>query len=402
MPWWPIAITALVLITAAFATDPVRDAVTLGPVSEARLEQTPGYLALGPISSILDTLTLLTVGQHIAILLTAMIMYAAFRVLKSQRQATTLIRELGFGSLCLTGFVFVYAAGAVLPRPMAHLTTSDPLVIALDFHSHTKYSHDGRAGWSEEDLRDWEQRAGVDAAYVTDHRTFEGAERGMAGNPAQAGQGTMLLQGLEAFYKGEHVNVLSAGRRFRGIASKDLKDIDEEAFRMASLIVPTSPIAIETLPGNLSKVPAETDSTAGVAAIEIVDGSPRGLTQTRRERAKIVRIADSLNLALVTGSDNHGWGQAAPAWTLMRIPGWRGMSGDSLARVIEDYLRAGRRGATRPIERTIASGNSPIAIIFSAPLVVWRMFTTLGPDERVMWLLWTWAIVLLVRWRSRS
>src|SRR5437764_10613241 len=53
-------------------------------------------------------------------------------------------------------------------------------------------------------------------------------------------------------------------------------------------------------------------------------------------RQRIVHIADSLNLALVTGSDNHGWGRAAPGWTLMRIPGWRGMSTDSLSRRIED------------------------------------------------------------------
>ncbi len=43
----------------------------------------------------------------------------------------------------------------------------------------------------------------------------------------------MLLQGLEAFYSGEHVNVLSAGRRYRGLTTPDLKDIDEQSSALA-------------------------------------------------------------------------------------------------------------------------------------------------------------------------
>ena len=191
--------------------------------------------------------------------------------------------------------------------------------------------------------------------------------------------------------------MLSAGRRFRGITTPDLKDIDEQSLALARLIPQTSPVMIETMPGKLDKVAA---TTPGVAAIEIVDGSPRGLTQTRRDRARIVHLADSLNLALVTGSDNHGWGRAAPAWTLMRIPGWRGMETDSLSARIEAILRDGRRESTRPVERTVAGANNPLTLILSAPLVIWTMFATLGPDERVMWLVWTWGLVLASRgWR---
>ena len=116
----------------------------------------------------------------------------------------------------IAGAVFVtYAAGAMLPRPMAQLVTSDPNILLADFHSHTKYSHDGRSGWTEDDVREWHRAAGFDVAYITDHATFEGAERGVASNAGQAGQGTMLLQGLEAFYRGEHVNIPNAGRRYR-------------------------------------------------------------------------------------------------------------------------------------------------------------------------------------------
>ena len=394
---WPIVITLLVIVSAAFVVDPIRDAVTLESVGEAGLGFTAGYLAIAPISSVLDTLTLLTVGQHIAIALWVIGLFIISRVARARSSEVLLWREsLAAGGL-LAGIVIVYALAALAPRPMAGLTTSDATVIAIDFHSHTKYSHDGRRGWGEEDVRAWHRAAGYDVAYITDHATFEGAERGIAGNPAQAGEGTILLQGLEAFDRGEHVNILSAGRRYRGLTTPDLRDVDDQALAMADLIPGTSPLLVETIPGNLSKFSSTAKAAPAVDAIEIVDGSPRGLSQTRRERARIVHLADSLNLALVSGSDNHGWGRAAPGWTMLRIPGWRGMPTDSLSRLIETILRFGRRQATRVVERRVADASSPIELAFAGPLVAWRMFTTLSADERVMWLVWTWGLVLLAR-----
>ena len=386
----------MVLLTAAFSVDAIRDAVTLGPVDEAHLTYPPAYLALAPFSSVLDTLTLLTVGQHLGVLLWAIGVFAAIRIFRARR-GTSFRRELIAALSFLGVVVLTYLVGIVVPRPMAQLAISDLSALSLDFHSHTKYSHDGRPGWTEEDLRDWYRNAGFDVVYVTDHRSFQGAERGIASNPSQAGQGTVILQGLEAFYRGEHVNLLGAGRRFKGLTTPDLKDVDPQSAMLASLLTNMSPVMIETLPGNLDKVPAPTDSGPGVMAIEIVDGSPRGLSQTRRQRARIIHIADSLNLALVTGTDNHGWGRAAPAWTLMRIDGWRGMATDSLSQRIEFILRQRRRESTRPVERRVAGGSNPLSLAFAGPVVAWRMFTTLGPDERVMWLVWTWGIFILAR-----
>lgn len=211
----------------------------------------------------------------------------------------------------------------------------------------------------------------------------------------------MLLQGLEAFYQGEHVNILSAGRRFQGLTTADLRNVDEQSLALASFLPATSPVLLETIPGKLDRIPRTAQGASGVQAIEIIDGSPRGLTQGRRERARIVRIADSLNLALVTGSDNHGWGRTAPGWTLVRIPGWRGMTTDSLSLRIEDILRVGRREATRVVERRAAPGTNAIALAFAAPVVLWEMMAMLSADERVAWILWTWAIVIAIgAWRA--
>lgn len=403
IPWLPVGLTLALLITAAFAIDPIRDAATGLPVGEASLTVPASYLFIEPLSSSLDHLTLLTVAQHIAVMLWAIAIFAFIRVRRARRAGTTAKREGLASVLFLVGLFAVYAAATMLPRPMAQLTTSDGLVLVVDFHAHTKYSHDGRAGWTEDDVRSWYRGAGFNVAYITDHRTFDGAERGIAGNPGQAGEETMLLQGIEAFYKGEHVNILSAGRRYKGLVDATMKDVDPDALGLSSLLPATTPTLIETVPANLSKVASitMTEQQPGVTAIEIIDGSPRGLSQTRGERQRIIHLADSLNLALVTGSDNHGWGRAAPGWTLMKTAGWRGMPSDSLSRRIEEILLRGRRAATKTVERVVANGQNPIAIALAAPLVVWRMFTTLSADERVAWIIWIWLIFIVTRTARR-
>jgi hypothetical protein len=392
-----VVVTLLVLVTSAVAIEPIRDAALLIPVGEARLDVTAPYLSIAPFSAILDTLTLLTVAQHVALLVWAIVLFAAWRVFRMRRSAVRPAREAIAAGIFLVVILAIYAIAAMMPRPMARVAISDETVLAVDFHAHTKYSHDGRAGWTDDKVRSWMNGAGFDAVYVTDHRTFEGAERGISSNPGVAGEGTLILQGLEAGYKGEHVNILSAGRRYKGITGPDLRDVDEQSLNLAFLFPATSPVVIETLPGDFEKIKDTTAKGVSAVAMEIIDGSPRGLAQGRRDRERIVHLADSLNFSLVTGTDNHGWGRAAPGWTLLRIPGWRGMTTDSLARQIEDVIRVGRRSATRPVERIVAGGQHPVSLALTPVLVPWRMLTTLSADERVMWIIWTWAIVFAVR-----
>lgn len=409
--------TLLLILSAAFAEDPIRDAVTLGPSPEAHLEHSVGYIAIAPISDVLDTLTLLGARQHTVVIISLIIIYVAFRgwraavrrSAESDRPRSSIAREAVYAGLYLVVIVLVYGAAAVLPRPMAALAAEpSDVIVTVDFHSHTRYSHDGRPGWEPADVRSWHRSSGFDAAYISDHRTVQGAELGIVDNPGEAGQGTMLLQALEAGWRGEHVNILGANRFYKGLTTTDLRDVDEQALALASLIGNREPIVIETLPGKLDKMlPASGPATAGVRAIELVDGSPRGLDQTRIMRSRIVHLADSLNLALVAGSDNHGWGRAAPGWTLLIVPGWRGMRTDSLAFAIERSLRQGRE-ATRVVERRIAgelNGGNAIELTLTLPVVTWSMLTTLSVDERIMWVVWVWLVVLAARltieWRRR-
>ncbi|MBC7674276.1 MAG: hypothetical protein H7247_17800 [Polaromonas sp.] len=396
---------ALVLASAAAPLSPLRDAATLGPVLEVTLQRPIGYVVLAPLSAVLDTLTLLSVHQHVAVVVTLLLGYALWWALfgrgigaglSAGRRAVRIAARIGVALVVLLG---TYAAMAVMPRPMAALEAGTE-ILAVDFHAHTRFSHDGRSDWSPEDVRTWHRNAGFGAAYVSDHRTFEGARDGWSNNPRPVGEGTTLLPAIEVVWRGEHVNVLDADRFYKGLLNGTLRDIDEQALQLASSIPNNEPVLIETLPGNLSKMVAATGpGTAGVRAIEIVDGAPRGLGQVRRERARIVKLADSLNLALVAGSDHHGWGYTAAGWTLMRLPNWRAADSDALSRAISTVLRRGGRASTRVVERYVTDTESGLSLPFTLPLVTWGMMRTLSTDERIVWVMWALALYLL--WRVR-
>lgn len=404
LPWPALIIAALVLFSAPFAIDPIRDAATLEPITEAKLHRSAGYLFLAPVSAVLDTITLLSVRQHYALLVTLLLFWVIWWwwrlpeldvAITPARRAVRVFARVGISLVLLIG---TYAVAILVPRPMAGLELSGPDILAIDFHAHTKFSHDGRPGWEVEDVREWHRKSGFDVAYITDHRTFEGARDGWANNPVSAGEATLLLPGIEAVWRGEHVNILDADRMYNGILNATQRDVDDEGLRLASLIPGNEPVLIETIPGDLSQVvPAKGPGTAGVRAIELVDGAPRGLSQGRAERSRIVAMADTHNLALVAGSDHHGWGHTASAWTLMLAPGWRAASPTEVAKAISGILRGGGRKATKVVERYVADTERGVALPLTVPLVAWGMFRTLSLDERIVWLAWAAALTLFAR-----
>ena len=401
LPWFALVTIALLALSAAWSIDPIRDAATGGTVPEVTLDRSAGYLFMAPISAILDTVTLLTVRQHVALVVTLVLGWVLWwwwtrrerdLALSPTRRAVLVASRVGIALAMIAG---LYVVAVLVPRPMAALRKDNLAIIAVDFHAHTKYSHDGRWNWEAEDVRDWHRKSGFDVAYISDHRTFDGAREGWANNPTQSGTETILLPAIEAVWQGEHVNVLDADRMYRGILDASLRDVDSDALRLASLVSGNEPVLIETIPGNLSKVVTAKGREPGVRAIEIVDGAPRGLAQSRQQRARILDIADSANIALVAGSDHHGWGHTASAWTLLILPGWRAAPPEEVSRAIAATLRSGGRGATKVAERYVANTDEAPLVPFTVPLVAWGMLRTLSLDERVVWFAWIAAFILL-------
>ena len=399
VPWLAIALSLAVILSSGWAVQPVRDAATGADVAEAFLSRSLGYVLISPVSAVLDTLVLLSLRQHAALLAGVVVLFALWRVFRAMRSAMTWRNHVLALTVLIVAIVGVYAAAALLPRPMASLETDNANILRVDFHSHTDASHDGRQ--TVAGSRTWHRRAGFNVAYVTDHGSVAGAERALASNKATAGEDMTLLQSIEVTWDGEHVSVLGAQRTYNGLLTQNLRDVDTTGLRLGSLIPNREPVVIWNHPRVLTRLPInQGPGTAGIRAVEIVNGAPDNMNDMQPQRAALLALAQQRNLALVAGSDNHGWGYAAPGWTLMRIFNWRSMTPDMLSLQIEAVIRGGGFEATRVVERRVADANAMLWA--SAVTVPARMLTTLSNDERVSWLVWIWLVTGgLWLWRRR-
>jgi hypothetical protein len=372
-----------VLGTAFVGAVPIRDAESWRAVSDASLTHPLAYTILAPFCTVLDALTLLSVRQHAALLATAALCVLVWRVLRVRRRGTTIVREIGVALASLGGAVAVYAIGALIPRPMAALRAHSPDDVVVDFHSHTTFSKDARQWFTPERNRAWHTDAGFDAAYVSDHKTTQGALIGMAGNATRPKGATVLLPSLESRDHSEHVNVYGLDPHAYVRASGEWNDPPAPPSGPA-------PFLMLTIPGNLDRLPEnETSGVARVLAIELADGAPKGVDVMQRDRERVLKLADSLGLAVVAGSDNHGWGSTAQGWTLLRIPGWRALTPAQLDSAIQWTVRTERRRAARTYVRDSPNpGRSAAAVVFTVPAVIWRVLVDLDWLERVSWIGW--------------
>ena len=349
----PLALIAIITLGAVIATPALQDAATASTVPSAHLHQPLGYLLGAPLFGIWDGLSLLTVSQHYAVLATLIGLYVARRVyavrtgrreLAADPATAEEVAHPGFSVMlaalelagavgALIALLAFYAAAVFLPRPMVGIRLDDPDLVAVDFHSHTNHSHDGWSRFTAARNRAWHEGGGFDAAYITDHYTWAGVDDAVPANPARAGERTVLLSGMEVRLRNRHVNILGDRDRYVFALDSTWHHLDPDSIAAARERGAAPATMLYTIPGRLDRiVPLGPGSPAGVVGVELSDGAPRGLEQVRAERAEILAIADSMDLAVVAGANLHGWGRTVAAWSVMRVPGWREMSPDQLGR----------------------------------------------------------------------
>jgi hypothetical protein len=365
----------------------------------ASLETPYLYDILAPASNILDALTLLSPAQYWAAFALCVVIFFAPGIVRDLR------RPRGFSALSTIGSSLRFVGGTVaivgimivVWRPMAALSLHDPDLIAVDFHSHTSASHDGRSDFDAETNRDWHRSSGFNAAYITDHRTFDGALSAAERNPPVAGDGVTLLPGVELRDGDEHPILLGANPSRTRLTSADLEGA------IVKTDGPVPPILLLTIPGNIVRVPpSEYTGPIRLAGIELSDGSPRGMAQTARYRKDILALADKLHLAPVAGSDNHGWGRTAPAWSVLRIPGWRRMTPASLDVAIRRTILARAPATTRVIaRRTVGPPSGRVEAALGGVAVGVLMLRTMNLRDRLSWILWSWSAALISLARAR-
>ena len=399
---WPALLSLPVLLLPGRAPSIVdaHDRALTGGMS---LELPAGYVALSPLSRLLDTLTLFSNPQTAAFFITiAVIVAATMLATRARSKRRPLSRALRASSVLLLAVVMLEAVVIFAPRPMAYLKVADPDVVRVDFHSHTRASRDANQRFSGEDRREWHRDGGFDIGYISDHVRFGEAALAERNNPALAGQGVSELIAVE----GRYHKIIST--IMLGLTEADTTVLDRKGHLLP--VTPASgrgPVTIVALPSiHLDSVTVESlDSIPHFAGIELVDAAPRGLGQLDREEEKIRRTAETTGLILVAASNNHGYGRAVAAWNLMTIPGWRALTPDSVGKLIEQPFRDRRVDAVtivkRPRPRTYG-----MTLPLTLPLAAWQTLGSLTIAERTMWLVWIWSIALAVvysraRWNRR-
>lgn len=396
LPWW---LALGVVLGGLLGTSPLVDAAQGSPVPVAGLDRPFSYLAFAPLFGLWDSLSLLTLHQHYALLATLVVIYLLVRIRVPRTRLSIpgktgmeLIRAVGALALLLA----FYVAGMMLPRPMVGLTLADPELLSVDFHSHTNHSHDGWAAFTAEKNRAWHEAGGFDAAYVTDHYTWQGVDEAALSNPRTAGEGTVLLSGAEMKLRDRHTNLLGDRTRYAFALDSTWHHLDPESINRARLRGEPSPTMLYTIPGPLDQiVPFMGGAPAGVVGVELNDGAPRGLEQAKGEREEILALADSMNLAVVAGANLHGWGRTVAAWSVLRIPGWRDMGPLELGDAIESLLHNERRTAVTVVERRMPYHNgSKVKLAATLPWLLWEHLRMLNLGERLSWLLWILVFVV--------
>ncbi len=388
----PVLTSSAIVLGALLHHSALRNAVTGVTPPQAELVLPLFYVLFSPLSRLLDAIGLLSAEQHAATVLTVIgfaVFLAAVRTPKAgRRRSASVVKSV---AIAIGVLALLYAAVAALPRPMAGISVSDRNLVVVDFHSHTNASHDTRKSFSPEANRIWHKRGGFDAAYISDHRSFDGAELARSRNPARSGDGVVLLSAYEGRYRGTF-------QIFLGFTRADSATLmDRRRWLLTGkLLSGRLPSSVFALPGPLDDLQsAARDSAPYIVAIEISDGSPRGLAQVDRDRKVIIRRADSLGIALVSGTNNHGWGWLIPAWTLVAVSNWRELPPDSLAAEIDAALRTAPRAAVKVVERRRPTFTSPLSLPLTLPVAMGQIIASLTVAERIVWLVWVWAAWLL-------
>lgn len=360
-----VALAAAVLLSGLWPVPPVVDAVTrAAPAGALELRLPLGYVLLAPPSNTLDALTFLSVGRAKALVVTWLVVLAAWGALRPG----TWRRRLGRALLWPFLFVALAAAAVLLPRPVPRLVVASGSGAILDYHVHSAASHDGRKGRTPDAVARWHARQGFTATYLTDHNVvFPGA----TDTPIP------LLPGVEwSLFRLHLVAIGPVEPLDRPRYSDDLDGlltVFNELHRQGAL-------GIASLPEywRYHREDLERFAIAGVDGFEIVNCAPKAIGFTPAARADVVGLARRYDRLVVGVSDNHGWGMTTCVWNVT-VPGQQGIR------------------ANRVIARPLALAQGSLPAWHAAVSQPWMMLRSLTWAERISWLVW---IALVTTYRA--
>jgi len=384
----PVFLSGLILLSQAFPLmSPVRNAATGEWVSGFSLQLPTAYLIFAPFCGIATRITLLSFHQALVFLTYLFLTFLWFtKPLKI--------------ALAWAVFIVFFVWIAAVPHPAARLVAADKDVILVDFHSHSRVSHDGRPSFDAAANIRWHAVQGYNAGFITDHNQTETTQKAKE-LTRQSWQtaGYRALEGEEISLWKTHLVVLGNHQRI------DNQPFDSDPARVRVFIGEMNrrklPV-ISSLPEywiyhwDGSPIGTMQDFVNwGINGFEIVNSAPKALDFPPHYRRQIVEICRANNLFMTGISDTHGYGYSTSVWNAMRIPGWQTMDPDALEAAVIKTLNTERFRAVEVLE--FARYNpATLAGLLVAPLldagIYWR---SLQLFEVLSWLVWIWLSHIL-------
>jgi len=383
----PLFLSGLFLLSQACPLpSPVRNAATGLWAQGFSLHLPPLYVLFAPFCGIADRLTLLSYHQAIVSIVGAVL--AAFLILGIRKGAAATLL-----------FVLFLAWVILVPHPMARLTAADSDVLLIDFHSHTKVSHDGRPTFTAASNMRWHEAQGYGAAFITDHNRVESSQEAKTLSRADWRQSSYgSLEGEEVSLLKTHLVVLGVHERI------DNQPYDSDPAKIHAFITAMNkrklPV-IASIPEywlyHWAPSPAALGSVDdfiawGINGFEIINSAPITLDFPPAYRKHIVELCRLHNLPMTGISDNHGYGYATAAWNALRLPGWRDMDPDQLESAVLKTLKTKGFEAVEVLERARYNPETSLGLLLS-PLndagLYWR---SLSVAETFSWIGWIWLI----------
>ena len=366
-----------------------------------RLDYPLSYLLYAPFFHFADHLTLLSLNQHFAFLAYLNLGWLAARFFifrKGPVSTSILAREflnlLGFNA----GYAAVFALVILVPRPMARLVAENPFFLIFDSHSHTSYSHDARQSFAPRKNLLWHARAGFNAAFITDHNVFLGAEEAQSVfGERESARAAFGLAGEEVSLFNSHWSLLGNTRLFPN-GKYDTGYGGIELF-LKKVRKARGEIVICNLPEYwlYHKNNLKDFVRWGAQGFEIANSVPIALDFPPSERAQVLELCRKNNLIALGATDNHGWGSTAYVWNLVEIFNWRDIPAHQLQGALLTQLSTEGFDAVRVLVRVKAEVRDNKAWLLIDPfLQLWETARSLPPSHAFAILLWLWASLLAV------
>ena len=389
IPRWTIAGAAILAASRLFPIPPLRDGVTGEPLLDWTIEPSLAHLATTPLSLTADWLTCLSARQLAAFGVWFLAAYPLARALRgrwhgARGEALRFAAHLG-------AFVALATWTVLLPRPAARLSAPPQTredVAAVDFHSHTSRSWDGRKAFSAAANLRWHAAMGFDAAFITDHNRQDGSEEAFRlAEASVAPAGARPLRGVELSLHDAHVVALGARAPIDPGAYPGreglLRFLEQSRRRHRALALMSLPEYWRHHRDRLEELAA-----AGAAGFELVNAAPKALDVPAAGKDYVVGLCRRRGRFLAAVSDNHGWARSACAWSLARLPGHRRMPLERFERELLKRLEKNAFDAVRIVERPLPRPDSALALAFDPPRWAWRMLRSMSRAQAAVCLAW--------------